>query len=82
MMELNPDMLWSGVLTVAIAACGWIIKALHTEQQRLQVLLNRTREEMAKEYVTKTDSSAVMNQIVARFDRIEEKIDRLMEAKR
>jgi hypothetical protein len=34
---------------------------------------------MAKDYVTKADSTAVMGQIVARFDRIEEKIDRLME---
>jgi hypothetical protein len=31
------------------------------------------------EYVTKADSTTVMSQIVARFDRIEEKIDRLME---
>jgi hypothetical protein len=34
---------------------------------------------MAKEYVTKTDSSAVLQQIMNKFDRIEEKIDRLME---
>jgi hypothetical protein len=47
--------------------------------QRLNILLNKTREEMARDYVTKADSSAVMAQIVSRFDRIEEKIDRLME---
>jgi len=41
--------------------------------------LNRTREEMAKEYVTKSDSTLVMSQIMNKFDRIEEKIDRLME---
>ena len=82
MVDISPDVLWSAVLTIAIAACGWIIKAMYAEQQRLQVLLNRTREEMAKEYITKIDSTAVLNQIVARFDRIEEKIDRLVEAKR
>ena len=54
-------------------------KAQHSEVARIQILLNKTREEMAKEYVTKVDSSTVMNQIVARFDRIEEKLDRLME---
>jgi len=42
-------------------------------------LLNRTREEMAKEYVTKSDSSEVLSQIMNKFDRLEEKIDRLME---
>jgi len=41
--------------------------------------LNRTREEMAKEYVTKADSSEVLSQIMNKFDRLEEKIDRLME---
>jgi len=34
---------------------------------------------MAKEYVNKLDGASTMNQIVARFDRLEEKIDRLME---
>ena len=72
-------MVWNIVLSAGIAAIGWIIKTHAAEVARLSILLNRTREEMAKEYVTKTDSSAVMNQIVARFDRIEEKIDRLME---
>ena len=44
-----------------------------------RILLNKTREEVAKEYVTKLDSSQVLNQIMTKFDRIEEKIDRLME---
>jgi phage shock protein A len=34
---------------------------------------------MAKEYVNKLDGASTMSQIVARFDRLEEKIDRLME---
>ena len=71
--------LWNVGLTAAVGFVGWWAKTQHDLLKRLQILLNRTREEMAKEYVTKTDSSAVMSQIVARFDRIEEKIDRLME---
>ena len=66
-------------LTAAIGGLGWWLKSQHSEVARIQILLNKTREEMAKEYVTKADSSTVMNQIVARFDRIEEKLDRLME---
>jgi len=76
-MEMNA--LINLGLTTAIGGLGWWLKAQHSELGRVQILLNKTREEMAKEYVTKTDSTAVMNQIVARFDRIEEKIDRLME---
>ena len=76
-MEMNA--LINVGLAASIGGLGWWLKAQHSELGRVQILLNKTREEMAKEYVTKTDSSAVMNQIVARFDRIEEKIDRLME---
>ncbi len=76
-MEMNA--LINIGLTAAIGGLGWWLKSQHSKLGRVQILLNKTREEMAKEYVTKTDSSAVMNQIVARFDRIEEKIDRLME---
>jgi CHASE3 domain sensor protein len=76
-MEMNA--LINLGLTTAIGGLSWLIKTQHAELGRVQILLNKTREEMAKEYVTKADSTAVMNQIVARFDRIEEKIDRLME---
>ena len=71
--------LWSAGLTAAIGFIVWWAKSQHDELRRVQILLNKTREEMAREYVTKSDSSTVMAQIVSRFDRIEEKIDRLME---
>ena len=73
------DALWNIFLTAALGGLGWWIKSQHDELNRVQILLNRTREEMAKEYVTKADSSQVLSQIMTKFDRIEEKIDRLME---
>jgi hypothetical protein len=57
-MEMNA--LINLGLTTAIGGLGWWIKTQHAELGRVQILLNKTREEMAKEYVTKTDSSAVM----------------------
>jgi len=71
--------LWNVGLTAALGLIGWLARLVWSEQQRLQILLNRTREEMAKEYVTKSDSSEVLSQIMNKFDRLEEKIDRLME---
>jgi CHASE3 domain sensor protein len=76
---MDADMLWTAALTAGLGLIGWVLKSAVDEMQRLNILLNKTREEMAKDYVTKADSTAVMSQIVARFDRIEEKIDRLME---
>ena len=76
---MDADMLWTAALTAGLGLIGWILKSAVNEMQRLNILLNKTREEMARDYVTKADSTAVMGQIVSRFDRIEEKIDRLME---
>ena len=76
---MDADLLWTTALTAGLGLIGWVLKSAVDEMQRLNILLNKTREEMAKDYVTKVDSTAVMAQIVARFDRIEEKIDRLME---
>jgi len=75
MMEMTD--LWSSVLTLGVGFIGFILRGYVIEMQRLQILLNRTREE----YVTKVDSSQVLGQIMAKFDRIEEKIDRLVERK-
>ena len=76
---MEAEMLWTAALTAGLGLIGWVLKSAVDEMQRLNILLNKTREEMAKDYVTKADSSTVMAQIVSRFDRIEEKIDRLME---
>jgi CHASE3 domain sensor protein len=69
------------VLTGLVALIAWWIKSQADEVRRVQILLNKTREDMAKEYVTRADSTATLAQIVQRFDRIEEKIDRLVERK-
>jgi hypothetical protein len=71
--------LWNVGLTAALGFVVWWAKSQHEELRRVQILLNRTREDIAKEYVTKSDSSEVLSQIMNKFDRIEEKIDRLME---
>jgi len=72
-MEMTD--LWSSVLTLGVGFIGFILRGYVVEMQRLQILLNRTREE----YVTKVESTQVLSQIMAKFDRIEEKIDRLVE---
>lgn len=67
--------LWSSVLTLGVGFIGFVLRGYVVEMQRLQILLNRTREE----YVTKVESTQVLSQIMVKFDRIEEKLDRLVE---
>ena len=69
--------LWSSVLTLGIGFIGFVLRGYVIELSRLRILLNRTRED----YVTKVDSTQVLNQIMSKFDRIEEKLDRLVERK-
>ena len=72
------DAILNILFAVVISGLGWWIKTQKEELDRVRILLNRTREEMAKEYVTKADSNQVLSQIMNKFDRLEEKIDKLM----
>jgi predicted DNA-binding protein YlxM (UPF0122 family) len=76
------DMLWSGGLTALIGVLGFILRNYVAELQRIQILVNRTREEMAKEYVTKQEVHADINRVLDRLERLDEKLDRLVELRK
>jgi len=88
-LKMNFEAVWSGVLTIAMATVGWLLAArskqmdeFKAEFQRIAILLNRTREELAKEYVTKAEVHADINRVLDRLERLDEKLDRLMDNKR
>lgn len=74
-------MVWNIVLTAAIGLVGFIGGTMHSEIKRLSILLNRTREEVAKEYVTKLEVHADINRVMDRLDSLDAKIDRLIESR-
>lgn len=80
-MDMQYDILWNGALTALLAFLGWIIRGYVEEQKRLQILLNRTREEMAKEYITKSEVHHDINRVMDRLDALDAKIDRLIETR-
>ena len=71
--------IWNIIMSVAMGATGFIIKNLFDEVKRLQILINKTREELPKEYVTRAQLDADINRIFDRLDRLEGKLDKLME---
>ena len=71
--------LWNLALTCLVGVLGWVLKDKSDELGRITILLNRTREEMAKEYVTKTEVHADINRVLDRLERLDEKLDLLME---
>jgi hypothetical protein len=74
-------MVWNIVLSAGLGLLSWVLKDKADELKRVTILLNRTREEVAKEYVTKVEVHADINRVLDRLDRLDEKLDRLMEAK-
>jgi len=75
-------MLWNAILSFVSAVILWIIKTNWDELQRVQILLNRTREEVAKEYVTRSDVHHDINRVLDRLDRLEGKLDAYMKEQR
>jgi predicted DNA-binding protein YlxM (UPF0122 family) len=68
-------LVWNLVLTTLVGMLAFFLKEKSAELNRLQILLNRTREEIAKEYVTKTDVHNDINRVLDRIDRMEAKLD-------
>ena len=76
---MTSDNLWNLLLTAGLGLIGAILRYAFGEIQRLQILLNRTREEIAKEYVTKAEVHADINRVIVRIDNLDAKIERLLE---
>ena len=76
---MPTENLWNMLLTAGLGLIGAILRYSFSEMQRLQILLNRTREEIAKEYVTKTEVHADINRVIIRIDNLDAKIERLLE---
>jgi type II secretory pathway predicted ATPase ExeA len=68
-------MLWNILLTVLISAFGWAFSKIFSEVKRLQILLNKTREE----YLPRDDAQSQTAQILEQLRRLEEKLDRFIE---
>jgi len=70
-------MVWNMLLSAVVALMGFLLKGKFDEISRLGILLNKTREEVARDHVTRSEFRADMQQLLDRFDRIERKIDNL-----
>ena len=73
MMEL-----WTGGLTIFMALIGYIMHEKFNELGRISILLNRTREEVARDNVTKAEVDRIVEHMDARFNKLENKIDELI----
>ncbi len=68
-------MLWNTILSLFTGLLIWLAKTLWDETQRIQILLNRTREEIARDNVTQQEVDKIVAHIDARFDKLNDKLD-------
>jgi hypothetical protein len=73
MMEL-----WTGGLTIFVALIGYMMHEKFNDLKRIDILLNKTREEVARDNVTKAEVERIVEHIDARFNKLETKIDQLI----
>ena len=77
-MDMNAA--WLAALTLTTTVIGFLLKEKFAELKRLDILLNKTREEIARDYTTQTEGQRITDHIDQRFNRLEAKIDQLIQA--
>jgi hypothetical protein len=77
-MDINT--IWSAGLSLVMGALWFFIRERFEDVKRLERLLNITREEIARDTATKAEVARVTDHIDQRFNKLEEKIDRLLQA--
>jgi hypothetical protein len=77
-MDFNSA--WSAALTLVTGVLGFLLKEKFQELKRIDILLNKTREEIARDYTTQAEVQRITDHIDQRFNRLEAKIDQLIQA--
>ena len=80
-METNSLIFWNVVLSLIYAPLIYGIRTNLMEIKRIDILLNKTREELPRDYVTKSELRNDMDRLFKRFDKIEEKLDAMTQIK-
>tara|TARA_E500000331_G_C17240343_1_gene706718 strand:+ start:1217 stop:1447 length:231 start_codon:yes stop_codon:yes gene_type:complete len=76
-LVLELATIWNILLTVIVAPIAWYIKSQSDELKRVQILLNKTREQ----YVHKNDHKDDIDKVVEHLLRLETKLDSLIAKK-
>ena len=73
-MEIDPVIFWNVILTLVIAPAIWTFRNMMIEVKRIDILLNRTREDYASRAEVKDEMQHVMDAL----HRLEYKLDRVL----
>ena len=79
-MEFDTHIIWNIILTFILIPLAWWVRTTHDEMRRQDILLNKTREEIARDYVSKRELEQDLNRILNAIQKLDEKLDRIQEA--
>ena len=79
-MEFDSHIIWNIILTLIVMPLAWWIRTSHDEIRRQDILLNKTREEIARDYVSKREFQEDLNRILDAIQKLSDKLDRMQEA--
>ena len=79
-MEFASHIIWNIILTLIVMPLAWWIRTSHDEIRRQDILLNKTREEIARDYVSKRELEQDLTRILNAIQKLDEKLDRMQEA--
>ena len=79
-MEFDSHIIWNIILTLIVMPLAWWIRTSHDEIRRQDILLNKTREEIARDYVSKRELEQDLTRILTAIQKLSEKLDRMQEA--
>lgn len=78
----NADMemmVWNIVLSGLVGIMAFMAKSKFEEMDRLGILLNRTREEMARDHITRAEMNVTLDKLGERFDRAVERLEKKLD---
>lgn len=73
------DLIWNTILTAFVGLLGFFVKHKVDELNRLSILLNKTREEIARDHVTRAEMTNLVDKLGDRFDRAFERLEQKVE---
>jgi hypothetical protein len=77
-------MVWNIVLSAVVGIMGFLLKGKFDDLARISILLNKTREEVARDHVTRSEVNVMVERLGDRFDkafeRLEAKVDEMRKA--
>ena len=76
-MDVNT--IWSAALSLIMGILWFFIREKLEDIKRVERLLNITREELARDYTTNAEVQRITDHIDQRFNRLEAKIDQLIQ---